>query len=72
MTDHRTTDEKIEDLLTVYLDCETPEDREAFEFFQTLPDMVKFALLFEGNKSFRKRASDIIWGINEDSQQEGS
>ena len=62
MTDDRTREQKISDLLDLSVKLETAEDREMFEMFNALPDEVKISLLFVHNPGFRNRVIDIVWG----------
>ena len=60
MTDKRTREERINDLLNLQIELKTDEDRRNFALFNSLPDEVKFALLLKHNEGFRNRALAII------------
>ncbi|MDE0464611.1 MAG: hypothetical protein OXH93_19490 [Caldilineaceae bacterium] len=60
MTDSRTREERIADLLDLRVELKTDEDRLNFVLFNSLPDEVKFALLLKHNEGFRNRALAII------------
>lgn len=60
MTDERTREERIADLLDLRVELKTDEDRLNFVLFNSLPDEVKFALLLKHNEGFRNRALAII------------